>query len=440
MMTKRHVGVIALTASVLLATACFEKIPVKELSLAKNALSEAAAVKADHYAKDEFEQANALLLSAHDDVKNEEYDKAKQKAIDAEKKARAAHDKAIPLLAKDTLDIAVASVQHADDVYAAVLAREDFIKAHELLEEAKKQYENKAYIASYKAALDADMHAKNARNLSLNQKEMLSDAVKEVNIVIAQAESYNASHYAPAKLALAKEHSLIARAAYDTNELKKGFSAIEVAKLNADDAYFTSIRATAEKQIEEAAASIETAKASEAGKTSAADINAAQESLGQARRLFNDSRYRESLLASGQAMTIARGVSAKKAAVAAVDQGALIEGQAKQEDQKAAIDKMMKEETEYVMYRVRYNPARRDCLWRIAEKFFNDGFQWKKIYEANKDIITNPNLIKPGWMLKIPKGSTKVNEPAKQKQEREDYAIRETESDPPTTELRLKTE
>ena len=27
----------------------------------------------------------------------------------------------------------------------------------------------------------------------------------------------------------------------------------------------------------------------------------------------------------------------------------------------------------------------------------------KKIYTANSDLIKNPNLIKPGWIIKIPK-------------------------------------
>ncbi|TFH41437.1 MAG: LysM peptidoglycan-binding domain-containing protein, partial [Chrysiogenales bacterium] len=45
----------------------------------------------------------------------------------------------------------------------------------------------------------------------------------------------------------------------------------------------------------------------------------------------------------------------------------------------------------------------KDCLWYIAKKFYNDGRQWKRIYEYNRDRIANPNLIRPGWVLKIPK-------------------------------------
>ncbi len=440
MRSKYHFSIIALLSALVLMTACFEKLPVKELSLAKNAISEAEAVKAPYYAKDEYNQAKDLLVAAHDNVKNEEYDKAEQNAIEAQKKAREAYDKAIPLLAKDTLDIATKSVEAADNVYAGVLAKDDFAKANEMLQEANKNYENKNYLATYKAALDADMYAKNARNVALSQKATLADSIKEVNIIIAQAESYNANQYAPEKLKLAKEQSQVARSAYDAEELKKGFSAIEVARLNADEAYFASLKATAAKKIDEAQGAIVAAKATEQAKQSPNDIKAAEELLANAKTLFNDAKYKESIVASGEAITIANSVSAKKVAVAPVIEGeATPEGkkEVQSEPQKEALQKTVEEETEYTMYKVKYNPERRDCLWRIAVKFYNDGFKWKQIFEANKDLVKNPNLIKPGWVLKIPKTATKLARPKKE-DVNEQTAIKETEA--PTTELKMKTQ
>ena len=49
-----------------------------------------------------------------------------------------------------------------------------------------------------------------------------------------------------------------------------------------------------------------------------------------------------------------------------------------------------------------YPVKKGDCLWNIAKATYGDGSKWKLIYEANKDKITNPNLIYVGQVLTIP--------------------------------------
>ena len=56
------------------------------------------------------------------------------------------------------------------------------------------------------------------------------------------------------------------------------------------------------------------------------------------------------------------------------------------------------EETEPETYTV----VAGDCLWNIAKAKLGSGFQWNRIYEANKGIIKNPNLIFVGQKLIIP--------------------------------------
>lgn len=46
-----------------------------------------------------------------------------------------------------------------------------------------------------------------------------------------------------------------------------------------------------------------------------------------------------------------------------------------------------------------YEVKKGDNLSKIAQQY---GTTWQKIYEANKDQIKNPDLIQPGWKLKIP--------------------------------------
>ena len=42
-----------------------------------------------------------------------------------------------------------------------------------------------------------------------------------------------------------------------------------------------------------------------------------------------------------------------------------------------------------------------DCLWSLAEQYYGDGSEYKRLAAANPDII-NPNLIYPGQVLTIP--------------------------------------
>jgi nucleoid-associated protein YgaU len=51
-----------------------------------------------------------------------------------------------------------------------------------------------------------------------------------------------------------------------------------------------------------------------------------------------------------------------------------------------------------------YTVVKGDSLSKIAKKHLGSAGAWRKIYEANKDVIgSNPDLIKPGQKLRLPK-------------------------------------
>lgn len=51
-----------------------------------------------------------------------------------------------------------------------------------------------------------------------------------------------------------------------------------------------------------------------------------------------------------------------------------------------------------------YEVKKGESLWRISghKDVYNDPSKWKKIYEANKNKIANPNVVYPGQRLVIP--------------------------------------
>jgi nucleoid-associated protein YgaU len=43
-----------------------------------------------------------------------------------------------------------------------------------------------------------------------------------------------------------------------------------------------------------------------------------------------------------------------------------------------------------------------ETLWKIAEQYYGDGNLYPKIFDANRDILKDPNRINIGQKLRIP--------------------------------------
>ncbi|MGH7520245.1 MAG: LysM peptidoglycan-binding domain-containing protein [Gemmatimonadales bacterium] len=49
-----------------------------------------------------------------------------------------------------------------------------------------------------------------------------------------------------------------------------------------------------------------------------------------------------------------------------------------------------------------YVVVKGDSLSEIAKREYGDVKEWRRIYEANRDIIKHPDLIYPGQTLRLP--------------------------------------
>jgi nucleoid-associated protein YgaU len=50
-----------------------------------------------------------------------------------------------------------------------------------------------------------------------------------------------------------------------------------------------------------------------------------------------------------------------------------------------------------------------DSLSKIAKQFYGNTAGWKRIFDANRDRIKDPDLIQPGWTLSIPEDADASN-------------------------------
>ena len=49
-----------------------------------------------------------------------------------------------------------------------------------------------------------------------------------------------------------------------------------------------------------------------------------------------------------------------------------------------------------------YEVVSGDSLSKIAKREYGNANEWKRIYEANQDVLKDPDKIYPGQKLKIP--------------------------------------
>ncbi len=405
-MGKYKIGLSLFVISVFVFSACGEKIPVKGMANAKRAITQAQNVKADKYAPEELKAAQEALFASHDAVMNGDLKKAADQAHESDRLATEAYEKSLPLLAKDTMEIAEASLAEASEVYAENLAPEEYKKAQDQMAVANDSFQNKKYYDAYLAAVEADKLAKDARNSAIARKEVLKEAITQVNKTIEEAKQYNAQKFAPEKLTLAEENAGVASESYEDLKLKKGFSALEVAKVNADEAYLAALEGTAGEKIAEAETLIEKAEATEGAQIAKDELAAAKEALDSARSLKEETRYKESIDSSEEAIRLAAIVAGTKQAgtVAAADQTTdQADTSTGSSDEGTTSVDTAADDSGYDLYTVVWREKLKDCLWRIADRFYNDPWKWKMIYKANTDLIRDPHWIYPGWVLKIPR-------------------------------------
>ena len=74
-----------------------------------------------------------------------------------------------------------------------------------------------------------------------------------------------------------------------------------------------------------------------------------------------------------------------------------------EEGQALAIPELELKEAPTSILTSEYLVVKGDNLWKIAVRAYADGYQWVKIWEANKTIIANPDLIEVGTKLILPR-------------------------------------
>ncbi|TGM95420.1 lipoprotein LipL71 [Leptospira yasudae] len=458
--------------------ACGAELPIQELSDAKNSITRAKAAGAEKYAPGELEEARKSLLNAHQKASEEDLAETKKSAEYARAKALDASEKSFPSSVDDARKESTSSIDSADEAFASQLASEPYNAAVQLRKEGDtlretadrtlESYPRESgddaklrtrlaafdqYEASRQKYADSKKSADESKVLALSQKQQLIDSLADIEKNLNDADKY--AEGKDPEVAETKSRLDGAKYKIEEGKIKEGYAEIDDIRKKSGELVAKNIKAYAEKQKELAKQSVATATTKLASfdknKVNASrdfqvsyqraeeNLKAAEESRVSAEDLYSSEKYEDSIARSEEAIRLSRIVVDQSTELAERMERKTTGDKVAGRDTKTGNDSKntSKDQTStdkhsstkfgedglpegWKRYVVRKKvPA--DCLWRISKdkRHYGTAKLWRRIYEANRNKIKNPNLIYPKQVLLIPpkKGPTKFHkaEPSRKK-------------------------
>jgi len=237
--------------------------------------------------------------------------------------------------------------------------------------------------------------------------------VIDVNRTLGEAKDACASVYATDDLAAVQGDVDAMNELADAKKYKKARKAAEpilpdVSQLSSTAAGAREeAKAAADKSLTAAKAALEEARKAEAETLVASAWGQAKSKLDEAHKLYQDPcKYREAKAAADEAARLAG-----NAAQAAIAERKRLDEEARRKAEEEARRKAEEEarrleEERLKKYPPVYTVQRGDSLWRITgmAKIYGNPVYWPIVYDANGNLIQDPNLIYPGQELQIPRG------------------------------------
>ncbi len=453
---------------------CDFDVPIKEMTQAKAAITKAQLVMAEKYDKEDLSKSEELLYKSHDFVLTEKAADAKKAAEESRDLAMKAINISLPRAAEDTLAEAKTTLDEADKLNAESFAQGPFGRAKDSIAAAERLKAENKLLDSFLKSKEGLSSAKEAKEMSLLKAPQLTEAiaklkkevddlkgekigdsrkkdltdistkldkagllvtqkeVKQAAILIGQADNALGKIKASVKKQSLKER--IAKLRQDVELLKKergaAVSAEDIAEVvgiineadslleqdkieeafdkvlegekNLEMAKNKSLKAPAYAKWESVGKLIETAKKKDAENKHQEEITGASLLHSDSKELLDSEYYREGLEKLDEAVALlnSMGIVMEKDLVKKETAVKTFEGKR--------------------TYKVIYNKASRDCLWRIASKVYKQARLWPLIYTANKDQIKDPDLIFPGQVFVIPEVPSKSEIEIGEKKEAKD--------------------
>lgn len=282
-------------------------------------------------------------------------------------------------------------------------------------------------ISKYEEAMES---FEKARELSLSQSSGLITSSAELESDFLQIEKYQSSP-SPKLVSLKNDHKIAMKNLND-GELKTGMSSIEKIRLDLASLKSEVLLPIAKQKAEKANEQISLAekKLTNPANTNSESLDSlglSKESYKKSIDLIGKERYYDSIEESNRVIELTSGILADKNLLASnlkdkkksktrdknsnSESSSLNEkkpeneiGSEKKSNLKNDSEKKLIQNSKFTKYIVKKKDPP-ETLWMIAadKKNLGDKHKWKKIYEANKKRIKDPDKIFPNQVILIPK-------------------------------------
>jgi nucleoid-associated protein YgaU len=457
---------------------CRLDVPIKEMMQARTAITKAQLVMADKYDPEDLNKSVEQLYACNTFLKNEDASSALKAANASFEYATKAINMSLPRAAGDSLSESKTAYQEADKLYAENFANEPFNRAKNDIEEAEKLRDEQKLFESFMKSKEASSEAGVAKEMCLMKVPQLNENIDSLKKEIDYLRSQKIGEPQKQELSAASANLDKAAALISEKDVKQAYPLISQAEETLDKMKGTVGKQSAKDRIAQLRQEVEKLKKERGGGFAPEDIESIVAMINEADSLLEQDKIDAALAKINEAedaLAAVKDKNMKGIAAAKLQKVEQLLEEARKKDESGKFNQEISDasllhlegkelfESEYYshsvakldeaesilnslgvtrekdslkdqgiakqlegtrVYKVIYNKAKPDCLWRIADKVYKKARLWPLIYTANKDQIKDPDLIFPGQTFVIPdipskKGKLETG-PDKEKKETSD--------------------
>ncbi len=381
----------------------------EQVNQIKSQIEQAKQLQAAETQTENITNAENMITSAETKIGNNEL---KSAFIDMQKSQQYLNA-ALPQIAAQSIRNAQTAIASAQQVLADRFSPDNLSQAQSAVNEARNLNGQRNFINAATRAQEAEQLALSAREESLAQRSTMQSRITELREALEQHRLQNGNEYAPNELNTMQQSLNTAEQSLNNEDLRNAITNIERAEQALQIADQRATRYLVRRRIETAQQSFAVLRSdTSVTENYPEEVRAIANTINQATTQYNQNNLDAAGENADQALTMINDLQAEydrqQAELASQQE---VEDTEDDDSAITPVDEDAESADGFPQeYTVVLNRNDRDCLWKIAKRFYNQARLWPLIYSANRDKINDPDLIFPGQKFEIPSPNSQNNQ------------------------------